>query len=156
MLVGGVMAYIAKRHAALRASSAQIVQQHRSLQDLHLKVLHTMREGVIVLDEKLEVSDMNEAANQILGSNVKNVLNAVTALKEFLYNPSSKIFQCEYKHGELALLVAATRLSESNEAAWLLTLVDISEIRKLEQRLVQAGENGRTWTDDSTACPRNS
>jgi nitrogen-specific signal transduction histidine kinase len=137
MLVGGVMAYIAKRHAALRTSSDQIVQQHRRLQDLHLKVLHTMREGVIVLDEKLEVSDMNEAANKILGTNVKNVLNAVTALKEFLYNPASSTFQCEYKHGELALLVAATRLSESNEAAWLLTLVDISEVRKLEQRLVQ-------------------
>jgi two-component system sensor histidine kinase PilS (NtrC family) len=137
ILVGGVMAYIAKRHAALRASSEQIIQQHRRLQDLHLKVLHTMREGVIVLDENLEVSDMNEAANKILGTNVRNVLNAVTALKEFLYNPGSRTFQCEYKHGELALLVAATRLSEGHEAAWLLTLVDISEIRKLEQRLVQ-------------------
>ncbi len=137
MLVGGVMAYIAKRHAALRASSEQVVQQHHRLKDLHLKVLDSMREGVIVLDEKLEVSDMNEAASRILGSNVKNVLNAVTALKEFLYNPVSRTFQCEYKHGELALLVAATRLSESNEAAWLLTLVDISDMRKLEQRLVQ-------------------
>ncbi len=137
MLVGGVMAYIAKRHAALRAASNQVVQQHRRLKDLHLKVLDSMREGIIVLDEKLEVSDMNEAASQILGSNVKNVLNTVTALKEFLYNPNSRTFQCEYKHGELVLLVAATRLSESNDATWLLTLVDISDMRKLEKRLVQ-------------------
>lgn len=137
MLVGGVMAYIARRHASLHASSDAVVQQHRRLQDMHLKVLSSMREGVIVLDERLEVSDMNEAAARILGSNVEDVLNTVTSLKEFLCNPDSGSFQCEYKHGEQALLVAATRLAGEEGAAWLLTLVDISEVRKLEQRLVQ-------------------
>lgn len=139
MLVGGVMAYIARRHAALRASSDAVVQQHRQLKDMHLKVLSSMREGVVVLDKKLEVSDMNEAASRILGGNISNVLNTVNSLKEFLCSPDSGSFQCEYKHGEQALLLAATRLSEDEDegAAWLLTLVDISEIRKLEQKLVQ-------------------
>ena len=137
MLVGGVMGFISRRHAALRASSEAVAQQHKQLKDLHLKVLGTMREGVIVLNDKLEVSDMNEAARQILGLNVKHVLNTITSLREFLYNPGSKTFQCEYKHGEQALLVAATRLSEEAGAAWLLTLVDISEIRELEKKLVQ-------------------
>jgi len=136
MLVGGVMAFIARRHATLRASSEAVVQQHKRLRDMHLKVLSSMREGVIVLNDKLEVSDMNKAARRILGSSAEHVLNTITSLQEFLYNPSSRTFQCEYKHGEQALLVAATRL-EDEGAAWLLTLVDISEIRKLEEKLVQ-------------------
>ena len=136
MLVGGVMAYIARRHASLRAKSEAVVQQHRRLRDMHLKVLSSMREGVIVLNEKLEVSDMNEAARHILGENAGHVLDTITSLREFLCNPGSRTFQCEYKHGEQALLVAATSL-EDEGAAWLLTLVDISEIRRLEKKLVQ-------------------
>ena len=136
MLVGGVMAFIARRHASLRASSEAVAQQHKRLRDMHLKVLSSMREGVIVLNERLEVSDMNEAARRILGANAGHVLDTITSLREFLCNPSAGNFQCEYKHGDQALLVAATRL-EDETAAWLLTLVDISEIRKLERKLVQ-------------------
>ena len=138
MLVGGVMAFIAKRHARLSANSDQAVKEHQALRDLHLKVMRSMREGIIVLDRALQISDMNEAARHILGQQTMAALIAVPGLQEYLRHPVWPRFQCEYRRSEkMTLLVAAARLSDDENAAWLLTFVDISEIRRLEQRLVQ-------------------
>jgi signal transduction histidine kinase len=138
MLVGGVMAYIARRHARLRASSDEAAKQHQELRDLHLKVIQSMREGIIVLNSALQISEMNEAARQLLGLQTMAALNAAPGLQDYLHHPTSSRFQCEYRHSEKkTLLVAATQLSGDNNAAWLLTFVDISEIRRLEQKLIQ-------------------
>lgn len=138
MLVGGVMAFIARRHAQLRASSENAVRQHQELRDIHLKVLESMSEGVVVLNKMLQISDMNEAARKLLGPQTMAALDAVPGLQDYLKSPTSSRFQCEYRPNEhTALLVAATQLSGDNHADWLLTIVDISEIRRLEQELIQ-------------------
>lgn len=138
MLVGGVMAFIARRHAALRASSEKAARQHQELKDIHLKVMGSMSEGIIVLNRTLQISHMNEAARQLMGLQTMAALNAVPGLQDYLHHPTSLRFQCEYQHGKkMALLVAATPLSGDDNAAWLLTIVDISEIRRLEQALIQ-------------------
>jgi len=137
LLVGGVMAFIARRHDFLRASSDKAVRQHRKLKDLHDKIMLSMREGVIVLDEQLQLSDMNDAARELLGRSAITGLMQCAELSRFLQQPEGPLFQCECKRKNRVLLVAVTKLSSDPDATWLLTLVDISDIRNLEQQLIQ-------------------
>ncbi len=138
MLVGGVMAFIARRHAHMRASSDKAARQHQELMDIHLTVMGSMSEGIVVLNKALQISDMNESARKLLGQQTMAVLNAVPGLQDYLHHPTVSRFQCEYRHSEKsALLVAAIQLSGDDNVAWLLTIVDISEIRRLEQELIQ-------------------
>ncbi|TLS68224.1 two-component sensor histidine kinase [Mariprofundus erugo] len=137
MLVGGIMAAIARRHAGLRASSDRALSQHRRLKDLHDKLMAAMCEGVIVLDEHLEVSDMNAAAGMLLGEQPISVLTSLPAIASCLHHGGRPGCQCEYRQGEQVLLVAVTRLSNDADAVWLLTLVDISELRHMEWQMHQ-------------------
>jgi signal transduction histidine kinase len=141
LLVGGVMAYIARRHAALRARSDRAVRQHRKLKDLHDQIMAEMAEGVIVLDRDLQVSDMNSAARVLLGQRSVATLLAYPPLAGFFSQTTQPDFQCEYDDPDDAqrrtLLLAVRPLSADADAAWLLTLVDISEIRRLERQLLQ-------------------
>jgi len=157
MLVGGVMAYMARRHASLRARSDRAVRQHRKLKDLHDQIMSEMAEGVIVLDRDLHASDMNPAARLLLGDMPVARLLDIPALKAFFKQAELSAFQCEFedaasnstggskdngKSGSMdaskrTLLLAVRSLSADADAAWLLTLVEISEVRRLEQQLVQ-------------------
>jgi len=153
MLVGGVMAYIARRHASLRARSERAVRQHRKLKDLHDQIMVEMAEGVIVLDRELHVSDMNPAARLLLGNKSVARLLRIPSLNAFFKQSNISAFQCEFEGAQndskgdsedgsengprRTLLLAVRQLSSDADAAWLLTLVDISEVRRLEQQLVQ-------------------
>ncbi|MDQ6982168.1 MAG: ATP-binding protein [Mariprofundus sp.] len=137
MLVGGVMAYIARHQASLRASSDKIFRQHRRLKDIHDNIMAEMREGVIVLDSTLHVSDMNESATTLLGKQSVDALLAIPALDAFFCKPLLPEVQCEYDHHGRTLLLTVRKLTPDVDAAWLLTLVDISEIRHLEKQLIQ-------------------
>jgi len=145
ILVGGVMAYIARRHASLRAQSVQAVRQHRKLKDLHDQIMAEMAEGVIVLDRELQVSDMNPAARLLLGNKSVARMLRIPALDAFFKQSVTSAFQCEFEGAESGseegsrrtLLLAVRQLTSDADAAWLLTIVDISEVRRLEQQLVQ-------------------
>lgn len=145
ILVGGVMAYIARRHASLRAQSAQAVRQHRKLKDLHDQIMSEMAEGVIVLDRDLHVSDMNVAARLLLGGTSVARLLRIPALEMFFKQSGLSAFQCEFEDtavqatedAKRTLLLVVRQLSSDADATWLLTIVDISEVRRLERQLVQ-------------------
>jgi len=137
MLIGGVMAYIARHQASLRAKSDKIVRQHRRLKDIHDNIMAEMREGVIVLDNTLHVSDMNESATALLGKQSVASLLSIPALKAFFCKPLLPEFQCEYDNHGRTLLLSVRKLTPDDDAAWLLTLVDISEVRYLEKQLLQ-------------------
>jgi len=142
LLVGGVMAFIARRHASLSASSDQAVRQHRKLKDLHDKIMAEMREGVILLNQQLRLIDMNEAARAMLQRESLASLLQFPPLHEFFYqarsqDPATTSFQCEYDRQDQILLLAVRRLAIGSDAVWLLTVVDISEVRELEAQLIQ-------------------
>ncbi len=145
ILVGGVMAYMARRHASLRAQSDLAVRQHRKLKDLHDQIMAEMAEGVIVLDRDLNVSDMNAAARYLLGDKPVVTLLAIPAFDAFFQQSKLTDFQCEVDglgndaggDSERTFLLAVRYLSSDADAAWLLTIVDISEVRRLELQLVQ-------------------
>ncbi|WP_018294234.1 ATP-binding protein [Mariprofundus ferrooxydans] len=137
MLVGGIMAAIARRHAGLRARSARVLHQHRKLRDLHDKLMEAMCEGVIVLDDRLELSDMNSAGAALLAGRPVSVLTAIPEVYHCLHQQGRHACQCEYRHGEQVLLVAVTHLSDDADARWLLTLVDISDLRQMEWQMHQ-------------------
>lgn len=136
LLVGGVMAYISRRHASLRASTDLAVHQHHKLKDLHDKVMGAMLEGVVLLDESLAVNDMNAAASRMLRGGRFAALLAMPDLVRYFSAPGAA-FSGEFHDEGMVLRVAVARLSRQSDAAWLMTLVDISNIRRLEQQLVQ-------------------
>ena len=137
LLVGGVMAYIARRHASLHEASSQAVRQHRKLKDMHDHIMAEMREGVIVLNRSLQVSDMNDAASVLLKRLPVPTLLAYPPLAGFFFRPGSPSFQCEYTENGNIWLLAVQSLSSDDDAAWLLTIVDITDVRQLEQELMQ-------------------
>jgi len=149
ILVGGVMAYIARRHASLRVQSDRAVRQHRKLRDLHDQIMAEMAEGVIVLDRDLQVTDMNRAARSLLGDRSVATLLDRPALDKFFRQSQLPTFQSEFAYSgvddgtvagddpECTLLLTVRRLSSDADAAWLLTIVDTSELRYLEKQLVQ-------------------
>jgi len=142
LLVGGVMAFIARRHASLSASSDQAVRQHRKLKDLHDKIMAEMREGVILLNQQLQLIDMNEAAKSMLQRESLSSLLQFPPLIGFFHqarsqHPETTSFQCEYDRQDQTLLLAVRRLAIDSDAVWLLTVVDISEVRGLEAQLIQ-------------------
>jgi len=138
LLVGGVMAFIARRHASLKASTDQAVRRHRKLKDLHDKIMAEMGEGVILLDQQLHLVDMNEAARALLQRESLASLLLFPPLAEFFRQPPSTSFQAEYHQSDQQiLLLAVRRLAVEDDALWLLTVVDVSEIRQLEAQLIQ-------------------
>ncbi len=141
MLVGGVMAFIARRHARLSATSDQAVRQHRKLKDLHDRMMAEMGEGVILLDQQLRFIDMNIAASMLLKRDSLTTLLQFPPLADYfqqaLQNPKPASFQCEYHRENQTLLLTVRRLSAQDHAIWLLTAVDVSEVRQLKEQLIQ-------------------
>ncbi|MCF7821705.1 MAG: two-component sensor histidine kinase [Mariprofundaceae bacterium] len=145
-LVGGAMAAIARRHASLQQESHQVVRQHRRLKELHEQIVTSMQEGMLILDQALYIQDSNESARRLLllaGSNpawlkLEEVAELPAVLGQFLKNPDRELFQCEWNMPTGTCLVTATQLPGSDPTAqWLLTLVDITDIRHLEKRLAE-------------------
>lgn len=144
-LVGGVMAAIARRHASLQQESRQAVRQHRRLKELHEQVVSSMQEGIVILDETLHIQESNEPADQLLGLDhahswlkLSEVATVPDELFAFLHRGEKGPFQCEWKTASGICLITATALpSYDLSGRWLLTMVDISDLRKLERQLAE-------------------
>jgi len=146
-LVGGVMAFIARRHLGLRRSSDRAVQQHRKLKGFHTRVMSAMREGVIVMDGRLRLQDMNSAARYLLAEQnqsdietLSSFLKHMPGLRHRLNTGDTTDYHGEYDRHGRKLLVFAKALDAGggeDEPAWLLTLVDISALRRLEEKLIE-------------------
>ncbi|HKI59981.1 MAG TPA: ATP-binding protein [Mariprofundaceae bacterium] len=144
-LVGGVMAAIARRYASLQQESHQAVRQHRQLKELYAQVVSSMQEGIIILDEALHVQDSNQPAYQLLGIDgeppwfqLSDIGNVPDALIDFLKRVDTSLFQCEWKTASGSCLTTVAPLQGDDPAArWLLTIVDITDVRTLERRLAE-------------------
>ncbi len=144
-LVGGVMAAIARRHASLQQESRQAVRQHHRLKELHAQVVSSMQEGIVILDESLHIQASNEPAHRLLAMDhncswlkLNEVATVPDALLAFLHRTGNGPFQCEWKTASGECLVTATALPDDDPSArWLLILVDISDVRKLERKLAE-------------------
>ena len=144
-LVGGVMAAIARRYSSLQQESHQAVRQHRQLKELYEQVVSSMQEGIIILDDALHVQDSNEPAHRLLATTgeptwfrLQDISNVPDSLVNFLREVDTTTFQCEWKTGLGSCLVTATQLpGDDPTARWLLTIVDITDVRTLERRLAE-------------------
>jgi len=143
LLVGGIMALIARRHADLQREKRQVTTKHRRLQELHSQVLGAMQEGVVVLNEHLIIQDFNPAAANILdatqqhiGSGLSTVLRTPKGMRDFVQHPDKLLFRSECQHQGQPLLLTLTRLIEE-KSAWLLTIVNLAEVRQLERQLAE-------------------
>ncbi|MDX8402801.1 MAG: ATP-binding protein, partial [Mariprofundaceae bacterium] len=73
---------------------------------------------------------------QHIGQNLNNLLQAPLGIHDFIKQQHELVFRCEGQHYGQPLLLTLTRLLEE-ESAWLLTIVNISEVRKLERQLAE-------------------
>jgi len=143
LLVGGVMGYIARRQQRLLAEGSQVVRMHRKLKALHGQVMETMHDGVLVLDKACYISDYNRAACSMLaaggdiqGKLLPMVMQLPAQLQYFFEDGNRHACRCEYEKQGRVLLIMAVQMPEGNEQAkWLLSLVDITDFRQLEQKL---------------------
>jgi len=144
-LVGGVMAAIARRYASLQQESHQAVREHRQLKGLYAQVVSSMHEGIVILDDGLHVQDSNEPAHRLLGIKggpawfrLNDIDNVPDSLIVFLEGANRSLFQCEWKTATGSCLATVAPLQGDDPAArWLLTIVDISDVRTLERRLAE-------------------
>ncbi len=136
LLIGGVMAYIAKRQAALQDESSQAIRQQHRLTELHNNIMREMHEGVILLDKQQQIRDMNDAARHLVNDDLITQILTKPELRSCLQQAHPSC-QCEYSHQNKELLLTLRRLSQHTEAQWLLTIVDISHLRGLEKKLIE-------------------
>ncbi len=142
-LAGGIMALIARRHASLQLEQHVTTKQHRQLQALHSQVVNTMQEGIIILSDTLAIQDFNPAAANILNlsphhlnQNLKMFLNIPQSIIAFTQQNKQHIYRSEIRHQTQYLLITFARLNDEH-SAWLVTIVDITETRDLEQKLAE-------------------
>ncbi|MDX8397834.1 MAG: ATP-binding protein [Mariprofundaceae bacterium] len=144
LLVGGVMAVIARRHARLGDESRRVAREHRDLQALHTRLMASMQEGVLVLDRSLKLIDYNPSASVILNLQADKLLRlheleaVPKRLLNFLHDAQATSLRCAWQREDKEYLVTAGRFPEQQgEACWWLTLVDVSELRGLERKFAQ-------------------
>ena len=144
-LVGGVMAAIARRYASLQQESSHAVREHRQLKELYEQVVSSMQEGIVVLDQEFNVQDSNEPAHRLLSLDrsskrlrLEDIDNVPKKLLDFLRRVDAPLFQCEWTtRAGLCLVTAAQLPGDDPFASWVLTLVDITDVRTLERRLAE-------------------
>jgi len=145
LLVGGVMAVIARRHAALSDKSRRAARQHQDFQALHTRLMALMQEGVLVLDENLTIRDSNPAACTIFHTSENSQLK-VSELHAFpkkvlgfLKQPAGEdSYRCEWQQDKAEYLITVGKFPELYAGAcWWLTLVDVSELRGLEKEVIE-------------------
>lgn len=143
LLVGGVMGYIARRQQWLLAEGSQVIRMHRKLKALHGQVMETMHDGVLVLDKACYVSDCNRAARSMLaadggirGKPLPMVMQLPPQLQHFFEDGNRHACRCEYEKQGRVLLIMVVQMPEGNEQAkWLMSLVDITDFRQMEQKM---------------------
>ena len=145
LLVGGVMAAIAARQERLQKDRRRAIRQHAYLQELHGQILDSMQEGVLVLDRELMIQESNKAARQMLadgkslqGSALSEFIEIPARLKRYFAKPRGFSFRCEYQTGGQTCMLSAVHLKRDDDfSSWLLSIVDISDLRKLEIELAE-------------------
>jgi len=144
LLVGGIMAVIARRHGNLSYERSKAVREHKHLQALHTRLMESMQEGVLVLDEQLNVRDSNPAVRHIFQIetdatvNIHELWHENHAVLNFLEHAKLEKYRGEWKKNEIEYLVTIGRFPEIHaDACWWLTFVDVSELRSLERNFAE-------------------
>ena len=143
LLVGGVMAYIGRRQQQLEAKGSQAVRLHRNLKALHSQVMETMHDGVLVLDDSYRISDCNRAACAMLaggddmhGKDLPMVMPIPVQLQHFFDAGNQRMYRYEHEREERILLIMVTHMPTGDrQAKWLLSVVDITDFRQLEEKI---------------------
>ncbi|MDX8401144.1 MAG: histidine kinase dimerization/phospho-acceptor domain-containing protein, partial [Mariprofundaceae bacterium] len=135
LLAGGAMGAIARRYERLARAGDQAMRRHRSLRELHDAIMQTMNEGLVVLDEDFRVIEANPSARAMLGDAAAGA--SLPAPLAGLKRRGEESEEVHLGGRHLLASVRALRGDDMDEAAWLLTLVDITRLRLLEARLIE-------------------
>ena len=142
MLVGGVMAVMANRRREMVLETRQAHRQHRSLRELNIQIMEEMQEGILMLDADMLIQDSNAAAGRIFGQPVmpgRMLADALALPDDFIaYFSAGGMgqYRQEWSDDKRVWLVTVTAVQKGMpDAVWLMSVVDLSEIRELQQRL---------------------
>jgi len=143
-LTGGIMALIASRHARLQEKEQVTSVEHQQLKAIHNQVLDVMHEGIVVLDTALTVQSFNPSAATLLGLSAQHTgfkIDSFIHLPDELHNAPKKvsipIIQHEVQHQNHHLLLTFKKLNIEHDSLWLMTIVNVTETRKLERKLAE-------------------
>jgi len=145
LLVGGVMAAAAARQERLQQDRRQAIRQHAYLEELHSQMINTMQEGVLVLSPDLVVQESNLAVSRMLageevesiqGRHLPELIRLPAKLKRHFAHPRDARCSCEYRQGDQYYMLNVIRLRRGDDRSpWLMSIVDVTDVRKLEQGL---------------------
>jgi len=143
LLIGGVMGYIVRRQQRLVVEGSRVIRLHRKLKTLHSQVMETMHDGVLILDGACYITDCNRAAcfmlgegADIRGKQLSRLIHLPVRLQRYFEDGHRHACRCEYERQGRILFIMATQMPEGDkQAKWLLSMVDITDIRQLEQKL---------------------
>ncbi len=142
-LAGGIMALIAQRHSSLQQAEHSATKAHKKLQALNKQILYTMQEGMVILDDKFYIHDFNPAAQTLLnlqpncrGKALHNILKTSSDMLHHIMESDCQSFKSEQQVGNEHLLFNLVHIRDEQNM-WLMTIVNITETRNLEQKLAE-------------------
>ncbi len=142
-LTGGIMALIAQRHSSLQQAEHSATKAHKKLQALNKQILYTMQEGMVILDDKFYIHDFNPAAQTLLnlqpncrGKALHNILKTSSDMLHHIMESDCQSFKSEQQVGNEHLLFNLVHIRDEQNM-WLMTIVNITETRNLEQKLAE-------------------
>lgn len=142
-LTGGIMALIARRHSSLQQSQHTATKEQRKLKALNKQILYTMQEGMIILDDQLDIHDFNPAAQALLGLKpecrgqaLHHILHTSSDMLYHIMKNDCQSFKLEQKIGSQHLLLNLVHIRDEQNM-WLMTIINISETRALERKLAE-------------------
>ncbi|WP_051938025.1 two-component system sensor histidine kinase NtrB [Ghiorsea bivora] len=142
-LAGGIMALIARRHSNLQQAEHSATKAHKKLQALNKQILYTMQEGMVFLDDRLYIHDYNPAAQTLLnlqsncrGKALHTILHTSSDMLYRIMKSDCQSFKSEQKNGDEHLLFNLVHI-RGEQNMWLMTIVNITETRNLEQKLAE-------------------
>ncbi len=144
LLAGGLMGGLARRQQTLLRERSQARRRHRQLEALHGRIMDALHDGVLALDADQRIVDGNRAMRSmlggdeaILGRSLDQVMKIPEPLRRFLSGAGGDVCRCEWRRQGRIYLLGATRLPAEDDAAWLITAADVTELRMLERRLAE-------------------
>ena len=143
-LTGGIMALIAKRHASLEEKQQTTSIEHQQLITIHKQVLDVMHEGIVILQADLTIQTFNPSAAILLGLSpqhqgfkIDSFVQIPSTLLDAPKKVDAPIIQHEVNRHQHQLLLTFKKLNIDTHTLWLMTIVNVTETRKLERRLAE-------------------
>lgn len=117
-------------------------------------LFENLQDGVIVLDKKMQIVDINPAAKQMLGNNYLKLGDSIEKVREEFHNAINQtgkqieVHLNNAKMQNLQFIPTPLKDENGNTVGKMVTIRDLTEIRNVEYALHQSEERYRSLIND--------